>query len=36
MPIGLLLDLWDCHKQFHGIAIPKREMFIDDIVPDGI
>jgi len=36
MPYGLLLDLWECHKQYHGIAKPKREMFIDDIIPAGI
>ena len=36
MPFGLLLDLWECHKQYHGMAKPKREMYIDDIIPDGI
>ncbi|PKR84049.1 hypothetical protein CWO92_16160 [Heyndrickxia camelliae] len=36
MPFGLLLDLWECHKQYQGLAKPKREMFIDDIIPDGI
>ena len=36
MPFGLLLDLWECHKQYNGLAKPKREMFIDDIIPDGI
>ena len=36
MPFGLLLDLWECHKQFNGISKPKREHFIDDIIPDGI
>ena len=36
MPFGLLLDLWECHKQFSGIAKPMREHFIDDIIPDGI
>lgn len=36
MPIGYLLDLWECHKQFLGIAKPKRELFIDDIIPEGI
>jgi len=35
-PIGHILDLWECHKQFHGIAKPKREMFIEDIIPAGI
>lgn len=36
MPFGLLLDLWECHKQYSGMAKPKREMYIDDIIPDGI
>jgi hypothetical protein len=35
-PFGLLLDLWECHKQFSGIAKPKREYFIEDIIPEGI
>jgi hypothetical protein len=36
MPFGLLLDLWECHKQYNGQAAPKRERFIDDIIPEGI
>ena len=36
MPFGLLLDLIECHKQYHGIAKPKRELTIDDIIPCGI
>jgi hypothetical protein len=36
IPVGLLLDLWECHKQWNGLAKPKREQFIDDIIPDGI
>jgi len=36
MPIGLLMDLWECHKQYLGIAKPKVETFIDDVIPDGI
>ena len=36
MPFGLLLDLWECHKQFEGISKPKVEVFIDDVFPDGI
>lgn len=36
MPIGHLLDLWECHKQFLGISKPKRELTIDDIIPTGI
>ena len=34
MPFGLLMDLWECHKQFMGFA--KRELTIDDIIPYGI
>ena len=33
MPFGYLLDLWECHKQFTGISKPRRELFIDDIIP---
>lgn len=36
MPFGLLMDLWECHKQFMGIAKPKRELTIDDVIPYGI
>ncbi|MBQ8836282.1 MAG: hypothetical protein IJ002_02080 [Clostridia bacterium] len=36
MPFGLLLDLIECHKQFNGIAKPKREVYIDEIIPTGI
>lgn len=35
-PLGLLMDLWECHKQFLGMAKPLRERFIDEIIPDGI
>lgn len=35
-PFGLLLDLWECHKQYNGQAKPKREYYIDDIIPAGI
>ena len=24
MPFGLLLDLWECHKQYNGLAKPNR------------
>nr|DAY93052.1 MAG TPA: hypothetical protein [Caudoviricetes sp.] len=30
------MDLWECHKQFMGIAKPKRESDIDEVVPMGI
>lgn len=36
MPFGLLLDLWECHRQYNGIAKPKREITIDDVIPFGI
>jgi hypothetical protein len=35
-PLGLLLDLWECHKQYIGVAKPKVEYFIDDVIPGGI
>ncbi len=34
MPLGLLLDLWECHKQYNGQAVPAH--YIDDIIPDGV
>ena len=33
LPFGLLLDLWECHKQFLGLTKPKRELTIDDVIP---
>ena len=37
MPIGLFLDLWACHKQWHGLEKPARaEATIDDLVPYGV
>lgn len=36
MPFGLFLDLRECDLQFKGIAKPKREYFIDEIIPDGV
>jgi len=35
-PIGHMLDLWECHKQFRGMAKPKRELTIDDVIPAGL
>ena len=35
-PLGLFMDLWECHKQFLGVAKPKMEIDIDDVIPDGI
>jgi hypothetical protein len=36
MPLGYLLDLWECHRQYNGMAKPKKEVFIDEIIPEGI
>lgn len=36
MPFGLLLDLFECHKQYHGMAKAKVEHTIDDVVPYGM
>ena len=36
MPLGALLDQWEVYKQFNGLAKPKREYFIDEIIPFGI
>jgi hypothetical protein len=36
MPIGLLLDLLECHRQWNGLSKPKREYYIDDVIPEGI
>jgi len=35
-PIGLLLDLWECHRQFLGMAKPYKEHELDDVIPVGI
>ena len=32
-PIGLLLDLWEYHKQYNGLATPKRKYYIDNVIP---
>ena len=34
MPIGLFLDLWCCHKQWHGLEKPvQAEGNIDTVIP---
>ena len=33
LPIGQLMDFWEIHKQFLGLAKPKKDWTIDDIVP---
>jgi hypothetical protein len=35
-PIGLLMDLWECHRQYLGLAKLKREMFIEEIIPSEL
>jgi len=35
-PLGLFMDLWECHKQWHGLAKPKIKLFIDDVLPAGL
>jgi len=32
-PFGLFLDLWACHKQWHGIEKPHAERSIDEVIP---
>jgi len=34
LPIGYLMDLWECHKQFIGISKPRKDHNIDDIIPE--
>lgn len=36
MPIGKLLDQWEIHKQFIGLAKPKMENLVDDVIPTGV
>ena len=36
MPFGLLMDLWECHRQYNGISKPKQNLTIDDVIPYGI
>ncbi len=33
MPLGKLLDLWTCHKQFIGREKAYKELGIDDVIP---
>lgn len=36
MPIGFLMDLWECHKQLIGMSKPIEEYSIDDVIPGWI
>lgn len=33
MPFGELLDQIEIYKQMNGISKPKRDNFIDDVIP---
>jgi len=33
LPIGLLLDLITCHRQFLGLEKPLRHYDLDDLIP---
>ena len=33
MPFSLLLDLIECHRQYEGMAKPKLELSIDEVIP---
>jgi hypothetical protein len=35
-PFGFLMDLITCHRIYNGLAKPKREIFIDEIIPFGV
>jgi hypothetical protein len=36
MPLGHLLDQWECYKQFNSMTKATREHYIDEIIPTGI
>ena len=36
MPFGLLMDLWECHRQYTGTAKPRTLHTIDEIIPYGL
>ena len=36
MPLGHLLDQWEIYKQFNCLSKPKRDHFIDEVIPYGI
>jgi len=33
MPIGLFLDLWECHRQWLSLAKPQMTYELDDVIP---
>ena len=36
LPFGLIMDLWECHRQNSGLAKPRREHYIDEVIPAGL
>ena len=36
MPLGGLMDQIEIDKQFNGLIKPKSEVFIDEVLPQGI
>ena len=36
MPLGHLLDQIEIYKQFHGLAKPKQDVTIDEVIPVGL
>ena len=36
MPFGLLLDLWECYLQEKGVNKAQRDIYIEDVIPDGV
>jgi hypothetical protein len=33
IPVELLLDLWECHRQFVGLSAGRREVGMGEVVP---
>ena len=36
MPLGVLMDQCEIYKQMHGLSKPKREAYIDEVIPSGV
>jgi len=34
MPFGAFMDMWECHKQYEGISKPKKQTYIEEVIPD--
>jgi len=35
-PMGFMLDMWACHKQWLGLEKPYMETSVDDVIPFGL